>query len=151
VPALPDGRVRHPTSPREATASTTRVSLAAMSFFTNLRAERLIADIKAAGDADDQAPASRSKKLGRLGPSAIPRIIDALANADKNETAGFVGVLAGLLDNKTLPTGGAGLKRRQPALGRGHHLGRCRARAATARRLLLGMLEPTSPCPRHRW
>ena len=74
-----------------------------MSFFTNLRAERLIADIKAAGDADDDAARRSFEKLGKLGPSAIPRIIDALANADKNETAGFVGVLASLLDNTTLP------------------------------------------------
>ena len=80
-----------------------------MSFFTNLRAERLIADIKAAGDADDDAARRSFEKLGKLGPSAIPRIIDALANADKNETAGFVGVLASLLDNKTLPIVVAGM------------------------------------------
>jgi eukaryotic-like serine/threonine-protein kinase len=80
-----------------------------MSFFTNLRAERLIADIKAAGDADDDAARRSFEKLGKLGPSAIPRIIDALANADKHETAGFVGVLASLLDNKTLPAVVAGL------------------------------------------
>jgi serine/threonine-protein kinase len=80
-----------------------------MSFFTNLRAERLIADIKAAGGADDDAARRSFEKLGKLGASAIPRIIDALANADKHETAGFVGVLASLLDNKTLPTVAAGL------------------------------------------
>ena len=40
---------------------------------------------------------------------AIPRIIDALANADKQETAGFVAVLASLLDNKTFPAIAAGL------------------------------------------
>ena len=80
-----------------------------MSFFTNLRAERLIADIKAVGDADDPAARRSFDKLVKLGPPAIPRIIDALANADKHETAGFVGVLASLLDNKTLPTVVAGL------------------------------------------
>jgi serine/threonine-protein kinase len=80
-----------------------------MSFFTNLRAERLIADIKAVGDADDPAARRSFDKLVKLGPPAIPRIIDALANADKTETAGFVSVLAGLLDNKTLPLVVAGL------------------------------------------
>ena len=80
-----------------------------MSFFTNLRAERLIADIKAAGDSADPAARKSFEKLGKLGPSAIPRIIDALANADKSETAGFVGVLSSLLDNKTLPAVVAGL------------------------------------------
>jgi HEAT repeat protein/tRNA A-37 threonylcarbamoyl transferase component Bud32 len=80
-----------------------------MSFFTNLRAERLIAEIKAAGDGDPQASQKAFEKLGRLGPSAIPRIIDSLANADKQETAGFVAVLASLLDNKSLPDVVAGL------------------------------------------
>jgi serine/threonine-protein kinase len=75
-----------------------------MSFFTNLRAERLIAEIKAAGDAEAPDARKSLEKLGRLGPSAIPRIVDALANADKQETAAFVGVLSSLLDNKSLPT-----------------------------------------------
>jgi len=80
-----------------------------MSFLTNLRAERVIADIKSAGDADSADAQKSFEKLGRLGSSAIPKIIDALANADKKETAGFVGVLASLLDNRTLPTVVAGL------------------------------------------
>jgi serine/threonine-protein kinase len=80
-----------------------------MSFFTNLRAERLIAEVKAAGGADAPDARKSIEKLGRLGPSAIPRIVDALANADKQETAAFVGVLASLLDNKSLPALVAGL------------------------------------------
>ena len=80
-----------------------------MSFFTNLRAERLIAEVKAAGSADAPDARKSIEKLGRLGPSAIPRIVDALANADKQETAAFVGVLASLLDNKSLPALVAGL------------------------------------------
>ncbi|MDQ1309196.1 MAG: eukaryotic-like serine/threonine-protein kinase, partial [Pseudomonadota bacterium] len=80
-----------------------------MSFFTNMRAERLIADVKAAGDADSPAARKAIEKLGQLGPSAIPKIVDALANADKQETAAFVGVLASLLDNKSLPAVVAGL------------------------------------------
>ncbi len=80
-----------------------------MSFFTNMRAERLIADVKAAGDAEAPAARKAIEKLGQLGPSAIPKIVDALANADKQETAAFVGVLASLLDNKSLPAVVAGL------------------------------------------
>src|SRR5512147_2917050 len=78
-----------------------------MSFFTNIRADKLIADIKAT----DAGKNSREllEKLTRLGPPAIPRIIDALANADKQETTGFVAVLSALLDNKTFPTVAAGL------------------------------------------
>jgi len=80
-----------------------------MSFLTNLRADRLIADIKAAADSGDADPNKSLEKLGRLGPSAIPRIIDALASADRHETAGFVNVLASLIDNKSLPIVVAGL------------------------------------------
>jgi len=78
-----------------------------MSFITNLRADRLIADIKAVEAGED--PRGLLEKLARLGPAAIPRVIDALANADKQETAGFVAVLTALLDNKSFPTIAAGL------------------------------------------
>jgi len=71
-----------------------------MSFFTNLKADRLIADIKAAGDGVGTYEAM--DRLGKLGPAAIPRIIDALSNADRQETEAFVRVLAALIDNKSL-------------------------------------------------
>ena len=80
-----------------------------MSFFTNMRADRLIAEIKATGEGDAAETRRTLEKLAKLGPAAIPRVIDALANADRHETAGFVGVLASLLDNKTLPLVVAGL------------------------------------------
>jgi HEAT repeat protein/tRNA A-37 threonylcarbamoyl transferase component Bud32 len=71
-----------------------------MSFFTNMKADRLIADIKAAGEGVDTYQAM--DRLGKLGPAAIPRIIDALSNADRQETEAFVRVLAALIDNKSL-------------------------------------------------
>ncbi|HWJ06232.1 MAG TPA: HEAT repeat domain-containing protein [Steroidobacteraceae bacterium] len=78
-----------------------------MSFFTNLRADRLIAEIKAAEPGNGhRAPL---EKLARLGPSAIPRVIDALANADKQETEGFIAVLTSLLDNRTFNAVAQGL------------------------------------------
>ncbi len=78
-----------------------------MSFLTNLRADRLIAEIKAAEAGNGHR--ELLEKLARLGPAAIPRIIGALANADKQETAGFIAVLTALLDNKAFPTVAAGL------------------------------------------
>jgi serine/threonine-protein kinase len=78
-----------------------------MSFFTNLRADRLIADIKAADGANGHRDAL--EKLVRLGPSAIPRVLNALASADKQETTGFVAVLTALLDNRSFPLIAAGL------------------------------------------
>ncbi|HEX7374617.1 MAG TPA: HEAT repeat domain-containing protein, partial [Steroidobacteraceae bacterium] len=80
-----------------------------MSFITNLRADRLIAEIKAT---EDNGPAGNTRaleKLAKLGASAIPRVIDALANADKQETAGFVSVLSALLDQKTFALVASGL------------------------------------------
>jgi len=71
-----------------------------MSFFTNLKADRLIADIKATGDSSDAGKAL--DRLGKLGPAAIPRIIDALSNADRQETEAFISVLTALIDNKSL-------------------------------------------------
>ena len=81
-----------------------------MSLFSNLRAERLIAEIKAAGDTSESDTRKVLDKLVKLGPSAIPRIIDALANADKQETAGFVSALSSMLDQRTFPVVAEGLK-----------------------------------------
>ncbi len=78
-----------------------------MSFFTNMRADRLIAEIKAADGVEGHR--ATLEKLVRLGPAAIPRILDALASADKQETTGFVAVLTALLDDKTFPLVAAGL------------------------------------------
>jgi HEAT repeat protein/tRNA A-37 threonylcarbamoyl transferase component Bud32 len=81
-----------------------------MSFFANMRAERLIAEIKAAAEDGERDNRKALDRLARLGPAAIPRIIDALASADKQETAGFVTVLSALLDNKTFAAVAEGLK-----------------------------------------
>jgi len=81
-----------------------------MSFIANLRAERLIASIRAAGEPDAEEATKSFEKLARLGPSAIPRILDALATADNRETAGFVAVLTALLDNRSLAAIAAGLR-----------------------------------------
>jgi len=116
-----------------------------MSFITNLRAERLIAAIKAAGSADNPAAVRSYEKLAALGPTAVPRIIDALASADNQETAGFVAVLVALLDNKSLPAVAAGLTD-----GNQRTVGAVTTALASARnynpQLLLGMLEdPAAP------
>jgi serine/threonine-protein kinase len=78
-----------------------------MSFLTNLRADRLIADIKASDGADEHR--ATLEKLVRLGPGAIPRVLDALASATKQETTGFIAVLTALLDHRTFPLVAAGL------------------------------------------
>ena len=74
-----------------------------MSFFSDLRAERLIAEIRGIGDPLHPESQKAFQKLAKLGPGAIPKILDALAVADKKETASYVEILTQLVDNKTFP------------------------------------------------
>ncbi|MBP6515262.1 MAG: HEAT repeat domain-containing protein, partial [Steroidobacteraceae bacterium] len=74
-----------------------------MSLFTTFRADRLIAEIREAGDPKGASAQKALARLKGLGAAAIPRIIEALANADKRETLAFVEVLTALADNKSFP------------------------------------------------
>jgi eukaryotic-like serine/threonine-protein kinase len=74
-----------------------------MSFFTNLRADRLITEIRSCtdpGSADTQKAVARLKDLGS---GAIEAIFAALPDADKNATLAFVEALAGLVNQKSFP------------------------------------------------
>ena len=74
-----------------------------MSFFTNLRADRLVTEIRAATDPASPATQKTIAKLKDLGPGAIEPIFGALPEADKNATVAFVEVLSGLVSQKTFP------------------------------------------------
>jgi HEAT repeat protein/tRNA A-37 threonylcarbamoyl transferase component Bud32 len=74
-----------------------------MSFFSDLRAERLIAEIRGIGDPLHPDSQKALQKLVKIGPGAIPKILDALAVADRKETACYVEVLSQLIDNKSFP------------------------------------------------
>ncbi len=85
-----------------------------MSFLSTMKAERLIADIKASGD---PAGPNAKKALGRLasmGSGAVEPIIEALASADKKETLAYVEVLSALIDAKTFPLIAKGLSDANP-------------------------------------
>jgi serine/threonine-protein kinase len=74
-----------------------------MSFFSNLRADRLVTEIRSA---NDPASPARQKAIARLkdvGPSAIEPVLGALPEADKSATMGFVEVLSHLVSQKTFP------------------------------------------------
>jgi len=74
-----------------------------MSFFSNYRADRLIAEIKSSGDpAGPEAQKTLAKLVG-LGAGVIEPLIGALNNADKRETVAYVEALSQLIDSKTLP------------------------------------------------
>ncbi|HVW69935.1 MAG TPA: HEAT repeat domain-containing protein [Steroidobacteraceae bacterium] len=74
-----------------------------MSFFTNLRADRLVTEIRAATDPASPATQKSIAKLKDLGPGAIEPVFAALPEADKNATVAFVEVLTGLVSQKTFP------------------------------------------------
>ena len=74
-----------------------------MSFFTNLRADKLVTEIRAATDPASPATQKTIAKLKDLGAGAIEPVFAALPEADKNATVAFVEVLSGLVNPKSFP------------------------------------------------
>src|SRR5262252_6101087 len=74
-----------------------------MSFFTNLRADRLVTEIRSASDPTSSDTQKLVARLKDVGPGAIEAIFGALPDADKNATMAFVDVLASLVNQKTFP------------------------------------------------
>lgn len=74
-----------------------------MNFISALQADRLIAQISSEADPGSAGAKKAFGKLGRLGPAAIPKILRALADADKRQTVEYVEVLGALISDKTLP------------------------------------------------
>jgi HEAT repeat protein/tRNA A-37 threonylcarbamoyl transferase component Bud32 len=74
-----------------------------MSFFTNLRADRLITEIRSATDQTSPVTQKAVARLRDLGPGAIEPVFAALPDASKTATVAFVEVLTGLVSQKTFP------------------------------------------------
>ncbi len=74
-----------------------------MSFFTNIRADRLITELKSASDVSAPATRKAIAKLKDLGPGAIEPVAGALADADKVATVAYIEVLSSLVSQKTFP------------------------------------------------
>jgi HEAT repeat protein/tRNA A-37 threonylcarbamoyl transferase component Bud32 len=74
-----------------------------MSFFSTIKTERLIAEIKEAANPQSAQAQKAVQKLASLGASAIEPIVEALGQADKKETVSYVEALAAIVDNKTFP------------------------------------------------
>jgi len=74
-----------------------------MSFFTNIRADRFITELKGATDVAAPATQKAIAKLRELGPGAIEPVTAALADADKIATVAYIEVLTGLVNQKTFP------------------------------------------------
>ncbi|HSC16798.1 MAG TPA: HEAT repeat domain-containing protein [Gammaproteobacteria bacterium] len=74
-----------------------------MNFLTGIQADRLIAQIREEPDPSSASGKQLFAKLGKLGPTAIPKILEALASSDKRQTAEYVEILTSLISDKTLP------------------------------------------------
>lgn len=74
-----------------------------MSFFTHLRADRLITEIRSCTDPTAPETQKAVERLKDLGPGAIEPVFAALPEADKNATLAFVEALSGLVSPKSFP------------------------------------------------
>jgi HEAT repeat protein/tRNA A-37 threonylcarbamoyl transferase component Bud32 len=80
-----------------------------MGFFTNLRSDRLITQIKSTDQPLSEETLKSVAKLKAMGAGAIGPILEALADADKNATVALVDALSALVSNKTFPQLAQGL------------------------------------------
>src|SRR6516225_5235883 len=75
-----------------------------MSFFTNIRADRLVTEIRSSPDPTSSDTQKAVARLKDIGPGAIEAVFGALPDADKGATMAFVDVLGSLVNPKTFPT-----------------------------------------------
>ncbi|GMW05734.1 MAG: HEAT repeat domain-containing protein [Gammaproteobacteria bacterium] len=94
-----------------------------MKFISTLKAERSIAQLLA--ERDVQAPGARKAldSLRKIGPSAIPTLIDAFANAERDHMTALVETLSTCITDRTL---------KEVATGLGHGNARCVSGTAAA-------------------
>jgi serine/threonine-protein kinase len=74
-----------------------------MSFFSNLRADRFITQIKSSNDILGPETQKAIAKLKEVGAGAIEPVLAALPDADKQATVAFVDVLSTVATVKTFP------------------------------------------------
>src|SRR5690606_17541423 len=91
----------------------------AMNFLIALQADRRISQIR--NEADPTSPAAKKapEKLRKLGNGAVPKILEAIASADKRQTVEYVELLASLVNDKTLPVIARGLADPDPRTVKG--------------------------------
>jgi serine/threonine-protein kinase len=80
-----------------------------MSFFSGLRADRLISQIVSTKDPQDPETQKAAARLKSIGAAAVEPLFAALADADKNATVVFVDILTAVVNAKTFPAFARGL------------------------------------------
>ncbi|HXC58031.1 MAG TPA: HEAT repeat domain-containing protein [Steroidobacteraceae bacterium] len=90
-----------------------------MGFFSNMRSDRLITQIKSTNEPLGEETLKSVAKLKGMGASVIDPVIQSLADADKNATVALVDVLSTLVTNKTFPQFVTGLCEGGPRIAAG--------------------------------
>ncbi len=72
-----------------------------MKFFDDLRAERFLEEIRSSGDVQHPDAQKALQKLIRLGSASIPKILEVLPAANKQETQLYIDLMAKLVDAKS--------------------------------------------------
>jgi len=85
-----------------------------MGFFTTLRADRLVTEIRSSNNPQSPATQKAIAKLKSVGSAALEPIFAALPEADKNATVAFVDVLTTLANPKSFPVFVRGLVEGSP-------------------------------------
>ncbi|MCP5328385.1 MAG: HEAT repeat domain-containing protein [Steroidobacteraceae bacterium] len=116
-----------------------------MGFFSNLRADRIITEVR--GTADPTSPATRKAiaRLRDIGESAIYPILAALPDASKEATAAFVDALSEILNQKNFPTFVQAMIEGSPRVVAGLKLAMQRSRAYPPHLLLDVLGKPDVP------
>src|SRR5579862_4754753 len=118
-----------------------------MSFFTNLRADRLVTEIRSGAGPNDPVVQKAAAKLKDLGPGAIDAILAALPEADKNVTVVMVDALSGLISAKTFPRFLQGLVEGSPRVVAGISWALTTSRNFPAGLVLEALSQPGVPKP----
>jgi len=118
-----------------------------MSFFTNLRADRLVTEIRSATDPSSPATQKSIARLKEVGPGAIEAVFGALPDADKSATMAFVDVLASLVSQKTFPQFMRGLVEGSPRVISGISWALTSSRNYPAHMLIEALATPGIPRP----
>ena len=85
-----------------------------MKFLSTFKAERSIAKLLEEQNIDSPDARKAAETLKTIGPGALPKVIDALAVADKQQSTVLVEALSSQLNDKTFPIIAEGLQHSNP-------------------------------------
>jgi len=85
-----------------------------MKFLSTFKAERSIARLLEENNVESPTARKAAETLKTIGVNALPKVIDALAVADKQQTNVLIDALSSQLNDKTFPAYAAGLQHSNP-------------------------------------